>query len=96
MQDDLLIVAGDTLFYPDFSLLRFIRKFLDLNAINPSSNLIVHCPCPEEKVHLHGIVELGWEEKADCERVLSFLEKPNPKDTTSRNQCPCCYLISSE
>jgi UTP-glucose-1-phosphate uridylyltransferase len=48
----------------------------------------------EERVHLHGIVELG-DESAGCKKVTSFLEKPKPDMTTSRNQSPCFYLLHS-
>ncbi len=91
-----MIVAGDTLFHSDFSLPLLIQKFLSLNSKIPSSNLIVHCPCPEDRVHLHGIVELKWDDNVQCEKVISFLEKPSPEDTPSRTQSPCCYLINSE
>ena len=44
--EDILIVAGDTLFFPDFSLKDFIEKFNKIQDVSSNSNLIVHCTCP--------------------------------------------------
>jgi hypothetical protein len=35
--------SGDTLFYRDFSLGRFIEEF---KKLQPGASLIVHCSCP--------------------------------------------------
>ncbi len=45
-KENILIIAGDTLFYPDFSLQNFIQKFQDLQESSSGRNLIVHCHCP--------------------------------------------------
>ena len=44
--ENILVIAGDTLFYPDFSLQNFIQKFKDLQEVSSGRNLIVHCHCP--------------------------------------------------
>lgn len=43
--------------------------------------LIVACPCPEENVSKHGIIEIDSNGK-----VTSFLEKPKPTETSSRSK----------
>ena len=52
--------------------------------------LIVACPCPEENVSKHGIIELDSSGK-----VTSFLEKPKPTETSSRLQSPCFYILDT-
>ena len=49
---------------------------------------------PEDRVHLHGIVELQETGSGD-KKVVSFLEKPQPSMTPSRWQSPCFYLLHS-
>jgi glucose-1-phosphate thymidylyltransferase len=41
--ENILIVAGDTLFFRDFSLRHFVEKFNDLQEILPGRSLIVNC-----------------------------------------------------
>ena len=53
--------------------------------------LIVACPCPEENVSKHGIIELDSSGK-----VTSFLEKPKPTETSSRLQSPCFYILDAK
>ena len=50
--------------------------------------LIVECPCPEDEVHKHGIIEVN-----DQGKVTSFLEKPLASETKSRSQSPCFYFF---
>ena len=90
--DDLLIIAGDTLFGKDFNLPNFISKFKELKEQNSGAGpvaLITECPCPDEEVHKHGIIEVGANG-----RVTSFLEKPALSETNSRSQSPCFYLLN--
>ena len=86
---NILVIAGDTMFRQDFSLTDFCKRMEDLQAEEKTSSLICHTECSEEAVKKHGIVELDQNE-----RVLRFLEKPDPKDTTSRFQSPCFYILS--
>ena len=88
--DDLLVIAGDTLFSKTFKLTEFVTKFYELKEQNPSQPvaLITDCPCPDEEVHKHGIIEVG-----ENGRVTSFLEKPTLSETNSRSQSPCFYLL---
>ena len=53
--------------------------------------MIVACPCPEENVFTHGIIEIDSEGK-----VTSFLEKPKPTETSSRLQSPCFYILDTK
>ncbi|KAL7636327.1 UNVERIFIED_CONTAM: hypothetical protein RMT77_013086 [Armadillidium vulgare] len=86
---DAFFIAGDTLFDKSFNLEEMIKKFLKLKAENSLVSLIVSAPVREEDVSKHGIIEV--EENG---MVKTFLEKPQPNETISRVQSPCCYLIS--
>ena len=63
--------------YGRFLTLYNFRAFNDLKKkiIDDPVALIVACPCPEEKVSKHGIIEIDSEGK-----VTSFLEKPKPTE----------------
>ena len=88
-EDDVLIIAGDTLFRKDFKLNEFIAEFQALKKKKKEGlALITECPCPEEEVSKHGIIELNNEG-----RVISFKEKPKLCETQSRSQSPCFYLL---
>ncbi|XP_050724703.1 uncharacterized protein LOC127002685 isoform X3 [Eriocheir sinensis] len=89
-QDDTLFVAGDTLLPKDFSLNTLVDKFESLRAHDEKACVVLSAPVAEENVSKHGIIEVG-----EGDRVINFLEKPDPQDTTSRLQCPCVYLMSS-
>ena len=87
--DDLLVIAGDTLFHSDFDLNDFIKEFERLKSLNKAPiSLIVECPCPENELEKHGIIEVN-----ESKIVTSFLEKPKPTETKSRSQSPCFYLF---
>ena len=88
-EDDVLIIAGDTLFRKDFKLNEFIAEFQALKKKKKEGlALITECPCPEEEVSKHGIIEVNNEG-----RVVSFKEKPKLCETQSRSQSPCFYLL---
>ena len=99
--DPVVVVAGDTLPKPDFSLDSFVSRYEELNPslVDPDSgfrkevtprSLILACPCPEGDVSKRGIIEVNEKEN---DRVTSFLEKPSPSETNSRLQSPCLYLL---
>jgi len=90
-ENDVLVIAGDTLFYSDFTMDRFVERFDELQRQDARSCLIVHTHCPEERVSRHGIIELDHQA-----RVTKFLEKPKPEETPARNQSPCFYLLSKQ
>lgn len=89
-EEDVLVIAGDTLFKEDFCLKKFIQRFEELKKNNSPLALIAESPCPEDEVHKHGIIEV-----ADEGRVTKFLEKPQHSETTSRSQSPCFYLFDT-
>ena len=86
---NVLVIAGDTMFRQDFSLEGFLERMKDLQEEEKAASLICHTECSEEAVRKHGIVELEQNN-----RVQRFLEKPDPKTTTSRFQSPCFYILS--
>ncbi|XP_045610700.1 uncharacterized protein [Procambarus clarkii] len=89
--EDTIFVAGDTLLKKNFSLGALIDKFKVLRQQEPGTCLVLSAPVSEENVSKHGILEVE-----DSGRVTRFLEKPPSSITSSRLQCPCFYIISSE
>ncbi|XP_013401467.1 uncharacterized protein LOC106167282 [Lingula anatina] len=53
--------------------------------------MLVYVTCTDEEVHKYGILEMNEENK-----VVGFLEKPQPSETLSRKECPCFYFLSSK
>ena len=93
--DDVLVIAGDTLFQKDFKLCQFIANFQELKNQNGDDEglaLITECPCPENEVEKHGIIEV----EPHSRRVTSFMEKPKISETQSRSQSPCFYLLDGK
>jgi dTDP-glucose pyrophosphorylase len=87
LQQDILVVGGDTLFLNDFNLAQFLKVFNE----NPSSCLVTTYQVTDQDVHKFGIVE------TDQQGVItSFLEKPEPTATKARSACPCFYLFRKE
>lgn len=80
----LLIIGGDTLFYPDFSLPDFLSQF----STSPDRNLILYYDVTDTRKN--GIIELD----ESTGLVTNFLEKPLPTETSSRKACPCFYLLN--
>ncbi|CEP08506.1 hypothetical protein [Parasitella parasitica] len=87
LDEDVLVVGGDTLFLHDFDLTQFLNAFKE----NPSSCLVTTYQVIDQDVHKFGIVE------TDRQGVItSFLEKPEPTATKARSACPCFYLLRKE
>eukprot|EP00057_Strongylocentrotus_purpuratus_P035427 XP_799089.3 PREDICTED: mannose-1-phosphate guanyltransferase beta [Strongylocentrotus purpuratus] len=91
IDDDVLVIGGDTLFYDDFSLSDFLAAFQKRKESSPVASMVVSNHVPSEEVVKRGILEVNDELK-----VTAFLEKPNPEDTDSRRACPCFYLFSQQ
>jgi len=91
INDHLLVIAGDTLFYEDFHLENIISEFLTLQNNIPGACLVTDVECRDDEVHKYGILETDSEN-----RVIGFKEKPQPSETKSRKQCPCFYLLSQD
>jgi len=89
IQDDLLVIGGDTLFYEDFSVAKLVQVLKQRQADRDFGGVLIGCKCRDEETHKYGILEIDEENK-----VTSMLEKPSPDQTPSRLACPCCYLLT--
>ncbi|KAI8640869.1 nucleotide-diphospho-sugar transferase [Parasitella parasitica] len=88
LEQDVLVVGGDTLFLHDFDLAQFLKKAF---TEKPSSCLVTTYQVADQEVHKFGIVE------TDGQGVItSFLEKPASTATKARSACPCFYLFRKE
>jgi NDP-sugar pyrophosphorylase family protein len=87
----LLVVGGDTLFYPDFSVRSILDRFLSSGAGTVESPLRSQLLYYEvSDTRKNGILEVD----PSTGLVSSFLEKPLPSETSSRRACPCFYVLS--
>jgi glucose-1-phosphate thymidylyltransferase len=88
----ILVVAGDTLFLNDFSIVEFIR-----NCEECPGSLVTHYTTLDSETSKTGILiarnEAPYEKFL---RVYDFMEKPNPTETESRLACPCFYFLKPE
>jgi len=88
IDEEVLIVAGDTLFDPrNFPLEKILNYFYEKGE----SLLTRYKLGSEEEISRRGILELSEEGK-----VTAFLEKPSPAETDSRWACPPFYVYSGE
>ena len=79
---DLLVIAGDTLFYDDFNVHQFLM------SLPTNTGGVVYYPLTNpEETRNRGIIEIN----ETTGLVESLLEKPEPTQTTSRNACPALY-----
>ncbi|KAL0075206.1 secreted nucleotidyl transferase [Phycomyces blakesleeanus] len=83
-QDSVLVVGGDTLFLKDF----VFNNFFQTAKTHPNRSLVTVYSVPDEDVSKVGIIETNSKGV-----VTSFLEKPEPSETSSRYACPCFYLF---
>jgi glucose-1-phosphate thymidylyltransferase len=86
IDDDLLIVAGDTLFPEQVKLQNLVDHFYQINT-NLVSNYVVN----DEDLGKRGIIELDQNNK-----IIKMLEKPLPHQTNSRNACPPLYFYTKD
>eukprot|EP00128_Syssomonas_multiformis_P001329 Colp12_sorted_trinity150504_noHs@7541 len=86
IDDDLLIIGGDTLFLDDFSLKNVVERF----RANQGSLVLCYL-CSDEDSKKVGILELD-----ESKRVTAFLEKPGPEATQSRFASPCFYIVAKD
>lgn len=93
--DDVMIIAGDTLFLDDFSVKEYIDAFLKLEE--SSKKVLVSSINMGDALDTtkSGIIELG-EKTGNVASVNAFMEKPNPTETTSRESCPCFYILGKD
>jgi hypothetical protein len=69
--ENILIVAGDTLFFRDFSLRHFVEKFNQLQEILPGRSLIVNCPVLGNQLLLSGMFSM----KMKIQKKFSFVRR---------------------
>ncbi|CAL1582662.1 unnamed protein product [Knipowitschia caucasica] len=89
IEDDIVVIGGDTLFKEDFSLTRVMQRFQELQAQCRDSCMVLSYQCKEEETCKYGILEVD-----DDSRALCMKEKPLPSETASRRACPCFYMFS--
>ncbi|XP_040213080.1 bifunctional protein GlmU-like isoform X1 [Rana temporaria] len=89
IDDHVIVIGGDTLFYEDFHLQDVLEKYETLHKGNSQANLVMSYSCREEEIRKYGILETDENQK-----ITALLEKPSPTDTTSRQACPCFYVFS--
>ncbi|XP_053554578.1 UTP--glucose-1-phosphate uridylyltransferase-like [Bombina bombina] len=89
VNDDVIVIGGDTLFFEDFHLREILSKFKTLYTDSQETNLVLSYPCKNEETKKYGILETDENLK-----VTALLEKPSAEDTTSRQACPCFYVFS--
>jgi len=89
----LLVIGGDTLFYPDFSISAILARFRssgDGSDAAPHRSQVLYYDVVDPRKN--GILEVD----AATGLVSSFLEKPLPEETASRRACPCFYVLSRQ
>ncbi|XP_053327838.1 glucose-1-phosphate thymidylyltransferase-like [Spea bombifrons] len=91
INDHVLVIGGDTLFYEDFHLHNVIGQFETIVKDNNYANLVLSYPCKDEETRKYGILETDENHK-----VTALREKPSPTDTASRQACPCFYVLSKD
>ncbi|KAM9850888.1 glucose-1-phosphate adenylyltransferase isoform 2-T2 [Aulostomus maculatus] len=89
IEEDVLVIGGDTLFREDFSLSRIAARFSELQASCDHSCLVLSYRCGDEETRKYGILEVDGNL-----RVLRMKEKPDPSETRSRRACPCFYVLA--
>ncbi|XP_069790822.1 glucose-1-phosphate adenylyltransferase isoform X2 [Narcine bancroftii] len=89
INDHVLILGGDTLFYEDFNLSDVLAKFDELQNINYDNSLVLSYLCQNEETAKFGILEIN-----ENFQVTGFKEKPSSTETASRRACPCFYIYS--
>jgi len=90
-QHNLLIIAGDTLFLPSFSLNDFIKRFFNFIDEGAKGLICYYEISNHNEVSKRGIIEIN-----ENGQVMNFLEKPNPNETTSNLAVPPLYIYSPE
>ncbi|XP_075464518.1 uncharacterized protein LOC142499279 [Ascaphus truei] len=89
VNDHVIVIGGDTLFFEDFHLRDVIAKFENLFNGNDQANLVLSYPCKDEETKKYGILETD-----ENQMVTVMREKPPAGDTKSRQACPCFYVFS--
>lgn len=85
---DVLVLAGDTLFYDSFHLASFIEE-AQKGAKASGDHILYYRVQGDAEVSKRGIVEID----PVTSKVTGFLEKPQPTETSSRWASPAFYLF---
>ncbi|KAM4626116.1 glucose-1-phosphate adenylyltransferase-like isoform 2-T2 [Discoglossus pictus] len=89
VNDPVIVIGGDTLFFEDFHLQDVLSKFEKVLTSNNEANLVLSYNCKNEETQRYGILETD-----ENSRVTALREKPSAEDTASRQACPCFYVLS--
>ncbi|CAN2391875.1 Nucleotidyl transferase [Pristimantis euphronides] len=89
IDDSLIVIGGDTLFYEDFHLQDVVKKYELLYQSNSQANLVLSYICKDDETKKYGIMETD-----ENYRIRAIKEKPMATDTASRQACPCFYMFS--
>ncbi|XP_040297915.1 glucose-1-phosphate thymidylyltransferase-like isoform X1 [Bufo bufo] len=89
IDDSIIVIGGDTLFYEDFHLQDVFKRYEVLHKDNKQANLVLSYICKDEDTKKYGILEAD-----ESYRVRAIKEKPKAMDTASRQACPCFYIFS--
>lgn len=89
IDDSIIVIGGDTLFYEDFHLQDVLKKYELLYLDNNEANLVLSYICKDEETRKYGILETD-----ESYRIRAIKEKPLATDTASRQACPCFYIFS--
>ncbi|XP_066433206.1 UTP--glucose-1-phosphate uridylyltransferase-like isoform X2 [Eleutherodactylus coqui] len=79
IDDSLMVIGGDTLFYEDFHLQDVVEEFEVLYRGNNQANLVLSYTCKDDETKKYGIVETD-----ESSRIRAIKEKPSPPETASR------------
>ncbi|XP_077131698.1 UTP--glucose-1-phosphate uridylyltransferase-like isoform X2 [Ranitomeya variabilis] len=79
IEESIIVIGGDTLFYEDFHLQDVLKKYEVLYLDNNEANLVLSYICKDEETKKYGIMETD-----ENQRITAVKEKPLPGDTASR------------
>ncbi|MBT4605230.1 NTP transferase domain-containing protein [archaeon] len=96
--EDIFLIASDTLLSKDFSLTKMHKTWTENQILHGPSNQICAYPLnSKELVSKYGIVEIDQNKQdKNYTKVLSCKEKPKPNETNSILACPAVYILSKE
>lgn len=86
IKEDLMVIGGDTIF-PKEDL-----KIIESMFTTKSHPHVLYYQNLNVNTKLCGILEVDGK----SQEITSFLEKPDPQETSSRNCCPCFYYFDSK
>ncbi|XP_075036130.1 uncharacterized protein LOC142097834 isoform X3 [Mixophyes fleayi] len=89
IDDHIMVIGGDTIFYEDFHLQDVIGRYETLYQDNNEANMVLSYICKDEETRKYGILETDLNQ-----RITAVKEKPSATDTASRQACPCFYMFS--